>query len=63
MNHGRIGVDNGPAEGIVEVADLCRSIHRIVKKGGGYQGIWYDHERGVLIGGTEARKDGCAAGY
>jgi gamma-glutamyltranspeptidase/glutathione hydrolase len=30
---------------------------------GGYQGIWIDHEKGVLIGATESRKDGVALGY
>ncbi len=30
---------------------------------GGYQGIWIDHERGVLLGATESRKDGIALGY
>jgi len=30
---------------------------------GGYQGIWWDQKNDVLIGASEARKDGCAMGW
>ena len=50
-----------------EVArDLIRRGHRLGRSAsefGGYQGIWLDLERRVMIGASESRKDGCAIGY
>jgi gamma-glutamyltranspeptidase / glutathione hydrolase len=51
-------------------ADVRRQLkakgHSLVKSDGGfggYQAIRIDLERGVLIGGSDPRKDGCAMGY
>jgi len=52
-----------PAEVARALERLGHVVERVPRNGGGYQGIWIDAATGVLFGGTEARKDGCAAGY
>jgi gamma-glutamyltranspeptidase/glutathione hydrolase len=45
---------------------LIRKGHRPVTRMGaygGYQAILIDPETGVLMGGSDPRKDGCAVGY
>ena len=46
--------------------DLARRGHVIAVAEtplGGGQAIWIDHAKGVLIGGSDPRKDGCALGF
>ena len=48
------------------IRELMAKGHNVSKTTGGfggYQGIWIDAERGILIGASESRKDGCAIGY
>jgi gamma-glutamyltranspeptidase/glutathione hydrolase len=61
---GELHLESGVVPEVVRA--LMGKGHKIVgERGGfgGYQGIWMDHERGVLIGASESRKDGCAIGY
>lgn len=63
------GVDAVECESGVpaEVAEGLRKLgHKLVEPAkpiGGSQAIWIDWESGVLTGGSEPRKDGCALGY
>ena len=48
------------------IRELLARGHRVLfGRGGfgGYQGILIDHEKGVLVGGSESRSDGGALGY
>jgi gamma-glutamyltranspeptidase/glutathione hydrolase len=61
---GTVNAERGIAPAIVE--ELTRRGHNVRAtrtNGGGYQGILIDPKTHVLHGGSESRKDGCAAGY
>jgi len=63
-NGGTVLAEQGLDAGIV--AELMRRGHQVLRtprNGGGYQGILIDPITGMLHGGSEARKDGCAVGY
>ncbi|HTU17412.1 MAG TPA: gamma-glutamyltransferase [Gemmataceae bacterium] len=61
---GTVYAERGISEKVIK--ELIRRGHRVKTvrtNGGGYQGILIDPKTNVLHGGSEARKDGCAAGY
>jgi len=61
---GELSLESGVSPQVVR--DLMNMGHKIVGAigpYGGYQGIWIDLKRGILIGASESRKDGCAIGY
>ena len=61
---GTVLVESGFPPALLE--ELSRRGHHLRvggKNGGGYQGILIDLATGMLLGGSEARKDGCAVGY
>lgn len=61
---GTVFVESGMAPEVVE--GLREKGHRVMfNRGmfGGYQAILVDWQHGTLSGGTDPRKDGCAAGY
>jgi gamma-glutamyltranspeptidase/glutathione hydrolase len=65
-NGGIVTVESGISDAsIAALEKLGHQVERAKPGGGfgGYQGILIDWEHGTLHGGTEPRKDGCAAGY
>jgi len=52
-----------PDEVFKELKERGHRVSWSKKNGGGYQGILIDPKTGMLHGGSEARKDGCAVGY
>ncbi|WP_424812740.1 gamma-glutamyltransferase family protein [Roseococcus sp. YIM B11640] len=61
---GKVQVESGiPEEVVSKLNALGHSCVPIAKPHGGGQAIYIDHDRGVLVGGSDPRKDGCALGY
>jgi gamma-glutamyltranspeptidase/glutathione hydrolase len=61
---GTVQAEPGVPEAVVqELQKRGHQVQRVRVNGGGYQGILIDPANGVLHGGSEARKDGCAVGY
>ena len=61
---GTVDIERGIPEVTAKgLARLGHRVERVEKPHGGGQAIWIDWQRGVLTGGSEPRKDGCALGY
>ena len=60
----KVEVESGVSPEVVEgLRKLGHDVVAPAKPIGGSQAIWIDWKSGVLTGGSEPRKDGCALGY
>ena len=60
---GVLGLERAIPESVAQ--ELARRAHRVgyaERPFGGAQAIWIDRARGILVGGSDPRKDGCALG-
>lgn len=61
---GVLAAESGvPAPTLEKLALMGHDVQLAGGPMGGGQAIWIDHDRGVLTGGSDPRKDGCALGY
>jgi len=63
-SHGKVEVERGISAALrAGLAALGHEVVGLDRPHGGGQAIWLDHSRGILVGGSDPRKDGCALGY
>ena len=61
---GQLKLEQGYPDSVAE--ELKKKGHKILRPAqplGGAQAISFDHKKGILTGGSDPRKDGCALGY
>lgn len=61
---GKVQVERGIPQPLVDQLErMGHACELIDKPHGGGQAIFIDHAKGVFVGGSDPRKDGCALGY
>ncbi len=63
-DEGTLWVESGvPAATVAGLTARGHKVEHTVDPLGGGQAIWIDWQRGILVAGSDPRKDGCALGY